>query len=185
MFQTYTLLMELEMIEERLPLFKGCRTGKTLKYCLVTRSLGRDPGDRVRGEQGVHTRGVARVEEARVREAEGGGSGEIVKRTWESGETPSGLEGRGCLGRCCRGPLGLDLLAVLRVEQLKQSGAVPCQLLLRKSGLLLLMLLRAGRCPPLLWLLFLLLGIVMGRWRGLFGHFVVDLRKLTLRLPLF
>ena len=87
--------------------------------------------------------------------------------------------------RCCRGPLGLDLLAVLRVEQLKQSGAVPCQLLLRKSGLLLLMLLRAGRCPPLLWLLFLLLGIVMGRWRGLLGHFVVDLRKLTLRLPLF
>ena len=45
MFQTYTLLMELEMIEERLPLFKGCRAGKTLECCLVTRSLGRDPGN--------------------------------------------------------------------------------------------------------------------------------------------
>ena len=88
----------------------------------------------------MYTRGVARVEEARVREAEGGGPREIVNRTRESGETSSGLEGRGCLGRCCRGPLGLNLLAVLRIEQLKQRGAVPCQLLLRKRRLLLLML---------------------------------------------
>ena len=94
----------------------------------------------MRGEQGVYTRGVARVEEARVRETEGGGPGEIVNRTRESRETSSGLEGRGCLGRCCRGPLGLNLLAVLRIEQLKQRGAVPCQLLLRKRRLLLLML---------------------------------------------
>ena len=182
MFQIYTLLVELEMIEEGLSIVKGCGAGKTLEYCLVMRSLGR-----VRGEQGGHTGGVAGVEEARVREAEGGGAGEIVKSAGESGETSGGLEGRGGLSRCCRGPLGLDLLTVLRVEQLKQRGAVPTKLLLllrRRGLLLLLLLLRPGRRPPLLWLLFLLLGTVVRRRRGLLGHFVIDLRKLTLRLPL-
>ena len=119
MFQIYTLLVELEMIEEGLSLVKGCGAGKTLEYCLVMRSLGR-----VRGEQGGHAGGVAGVEEARVREAEGGGTGKIVKSAGESRETSGGLEGRGGLSRCCRGPLGLDLLAVLRVEQLEQRGAV-------------------------------------------------------------
>ena len=184
MFQIYTLLVELEMIEEGLSLVKGCGAGKTLEYCLVMGSLGR-----VRGEQGGHAGGVAGVEEARVREAEGGGAGEIVKSAGESGETSGGLEGRGGLSRCCRGPLGLDLLAVLRVEQLKQRGAVPTKLLLllllrRRGLLLLLLLLRPGWRPSLLWLLFLLLGTVVRRRRGLLGHFVIDLRKLTLRLPL-
>lgn len=178
----HTLLMELEMIEKGLPLVKGCGAGKTLEHCVVMRSLGR-----VGGEQGGHTGGVAGVEEAGVRETEGGGAGEVVESAGESGETSSGLEGRGGLGRCCRGPLGLDLLAVLRVEQLKQRGAVPCQLLLllrRRGLLLLLLLLRPGRGSPLLWLLLLLLGTVVRGRRGLLGHFVVDLRKLTLRLPL-
>ena len=117
------------MVEERLPLVKGCRTRETLEQLLVMRRLGRDPGDWVRREHRMYTGGEAGMEEAGVWETVGGVPG-------VSGETTRCLELRGCLsclGRlsclglscCCSCAvslgcrcLSLDLLGVLRVEQL-------------------------------------------------------------------
>ena len=112
------------MVEERLPLVKGCRTCETLEQLLVMRRLGRDPGDWVRREHRVDTGGETWVEKAGVWET-------VVGVTGVSGETPRCLELRGCLsclGRlscCCSCAmslgcrcLSLDLLGVLRVEQL-------------------------------------------------------------------
>ena len=89
----------------------------------------------MRGQEDA--RRVAGVEEAGVRQREGGGCGEVVKRPGEPGEAAlsclegrsclssscgaSCLEGGSCLGRSCGGALGLDLLAVLGVEQLERG----------------------------------------------------------------
>lgn len=137
------MLVELDVVEERLPLVKGCRTCETLEQLLVMRRLGRDPGDWVRREHRVNTGGETGMEEAGVGETVGGVAG-------VSGETPRCLELRGRLSSCCscsmslgRRSLSLDLLGVLRVEQLQESGAVPggyLLLLLWRSGLLFLLL---------------------------------------------
>ena len=134
------------MVEKCLPLVKGCWTCETLEQLLVMRRLGRDPGDWVRREHRVNTGGETVMEEAGVWETVRGVTG-------VSGETSRSLELRSrlsCLSSCCscsmslgRRCLSLDLLGVLRVEQLQESGAVPggyLLLRLRRSGLLFLLL---------------------------------------------